>query len=161
MPDDIVYYQQITICNMHIVAGRGLKMNEQGFVPCHHSKHKTGRYLEVSLLILLYHTSGYGYKLKDGLRRFGFQSDDLNLGSLYKGLRKMEKKGSVSSHWQKGKKGPKRRIYEITQEGKEELDEWMTFLKGRKRKIERLIDQYEKTVGEDRVDHEQDTNRQT
>jgi len=132
-------------------------MNGRGFMPCHNNKHNMGRYLEVSLLMLLYHTTGYGYKLKEELKDFGFQVDELNIGSLYKVLRKLEDKGSVSSRWKKGGPGPKRRVYEITHEGKEELDEWIAFLKTRKRKIDTLIRQYEITIHhDDGVDNEND-----
>ncbi|HPF19589.1 MAG TPA: helix-turn-helix transcriptional regulator, partial [Bacillota bacterium] len=89
----------------------------------------------------------YGYGLIEQLASFGFSEAGLNMSTLYRTLRKMENEGLVTSQWEEGGQGPKRRVYEITKDGKNELDQWIGILKIRKSRIEVLINQYdEKTT---------------
>ena len=104
------------------------------------------RFLEVCLLLLLYDEIGYGYGLAERLSSFGFSEDNLNVSTLYRALRKMEKEGFVTSLWEKGGQGPKRRVYEITENGRNELDQWIKILKVRKTRIESLIIKYDERI---------------
>ena len=114
---------------------------------CNGKPHHMERFLEVCLLLLLYDEIGYGYGLIEQLASFGFSEAGLNMSTLYRTLRKMEKEGLVTSQWEEGGQGPKRRVYEITKDGKNELDQWIGILKIRKSRIEVLINQYdEKTT---------------
>jgi len=108
---------------------------------CKH--HKMERYLEVSLLLLLSENESHGYGLIEDLNFFGF-NNELNVGSLYRTLRKMEKDNLVTSHWEKGDSGPRKRVYEITEVGKVELSYWIDIMKLRKQRIENLIERYNK-----------------
>ena len=101
------------------------------------------RFLEVCLLLLLYDEIGYGYGLIEQLASFGFSQDDLNVSTLYRTLRKMEKEKLVTSSWEEGGQGPKRRVYEITESGKNELNQWIGILKVRKSRIESLITKFD------------------
>ena len=110
---------------------------------CNGKPHHMERFLEVCLLLLLYDEIGYGYGLIEQLASFGFSEAGLNMSTLYRTLRKMEKEGLVTSQWEEGGQGPKRRVYEITKDGKNELDQWIGILKIRKSRIEVLINQYD------------------
>jgi DNA-binding PadR family transcriptional regulator len=110
---------------------------------CQGKQHKMERFLEVCLLLLLYDEMGYGYGLIEDLEFFGFSAEELNLGTLYRTLRKMENEALVTSSWEVGGPGPKRRLYEITDAGKQELERWIQVLKVRKVRIERLIAKYD------------------
>jgi len=101
------------------------------------------RLLEICLLLLLFDHEGYGYGLIEQLSDFGFTGDDLNIGSLYRSLRKLEDQELVSSVWEEASGGPKRRVYTITEKGKLELHNWIPVLKQRKARIEQLIETYE------------------
>jgi DNA-binding PadR family transcriptional regulator len=105
--------------------------------------HKMERFLEVCLLLLLYDEAGYGYGLIEQLEYFGFSQEELNVSTLYRTLRKMEKGGLVSSIWEEGGQGPRRRVYEITESGKRNLEQWIKILEIRKARIEKLILKYE------------------
>jgi poly-beta-hydroxybutyrate-responsive repressor len=105
--------------------------------------HKMERFLEVCLLMLLYDEVGYGYGLIEQLEYFGFSQNELNVSTLYRTLRKMEKENLVSSFWEEGGPGPRRRVYEITEGGRKNLDQWINILEIRKSRIERLIKKYE------------------
>ncbi len=112
--------------------------------PCCDTKHqKMERLLEICLLLLLFDGEGYGYGLIEQLSDFGFSGDDLNIGSLYRTLRKMEDQDMVSSVWKEAGQGPKRRVYTITKKGKLELHIWIGVLKERKARIEQVIETYE------------------
>lgn len=102
------------------------------------------RFMEVSLLVLLLEKAGYGYGLIEELAHFGFDPDQLNVSTLYRSLRKMEQEDLVRSKWEAGGQGPRRRVYEITAKGEEELVQWVAILKMRKAGIEQLISRYDK-----------------
>ncbi len=55
---------------------------------------------------------------------FGFEQ--INVGSVYRALRQMEKEGLCSSEWdvQAQEGGPPRRMYAITEEGEAYLEAW-------------------------------------
>lgn len=121
-------------------------MKAEGKIFCNVKPHHMERFLEVCLLLLLYDEIGYGYGLVEQLASFGFSDDDLNVSTLYRTLRKMEKEGLVTSLWEEGGQGPKRRVYEITISGKNELNQWIRILKVRKSRIESLIIKYDEKV---------------
>lgn len=114
-------------------------MKHRKKVDCKH--HKMERYLEVSLLLLLSENESHGYGLIEDLTYFGFE-EELNVGSLYRTLRKMESQDLVISRWEKGDSGPRKRVYKITEAGKEELNYWVEVMKLRKQRIENLIERY-------------------
>ena len=114
---------------------------------CKGKPHHMERFLEVCLLMLLYDKMGYGYGLVNQLYLYGFTENELNVSTLYRTLRKLEKENFVTSMWEEGGPGPKRRVYKITEAGKKELDQWIHILKLRKARIEKLISTYDEKSG--------------
>ena len=106
------------------------------------------RFMEISLLLLLAQEESHGYILAEKLTNFGFSKDGLNIGTLYRTLRKMEKDGYIISKWKEGGQGPKKRVYQITETGKSMLAQLIEMLKNRKKRIEKLIDSYESLKNE-------------
>lgn len=74
------------------------------------------------LLLLLSEAPAHGYELIDRMRPFGFEVGDP--ASVYKTLRQMERDGIVTSHWELPNRGPARRIYALTTDGRDLLDAW-------------------------------------
>jgi Predicted transcriptional regulators len=74
------------------------------------------------LLLLLSETPAHGYELIDRMRPFGFAVGDP--ASVYKTLRQMERDGIVSSEWELPSRGPARRVYALTSDGRDLLDAW-------------------------------------
>lgn len=107
------------------------------------TSHKMERFLEVCLLLLLYDNAGYGYGLVEELSYFGFSEEELNVSTLYRTLRNMEKESLVESFWEEGGQGPKRRVYRISESGKIELNQRISIMKMRKSRIEKLIGRYD------------------
>lgn len=85
----------------------------------------------VLILSLLAEKPMYGYQIAKELKwrsngYFAFKE-----GTLYPTLHRMEKDGLLRSEWQVVEKGPSRKYYHLTEEGKKALAdssrEWATF----------------------------------
>ena len=82
------------------------------------------------LLLLLAEAPAHGYELIERLRPFGFDLGDP--ASVYKTLRLLETEGHVTSAWELSTRGPARRVYSITDDGREMLQAWaLTLAKNR------------------------------
>ncbi len=100
-------------------------------------------FLESCLLVLLHREPGYGYSLMDGLREFGFQTDQMDISILYRALRDLESAELVSGAWGEDSLGPQRRVYTITPLGETTLVEWIESLRQRRKEIEKLEAAYD------------------
>jgi len=100
-------------------------------------------FLQSCLLVLLHHEPGYGYSLMDGLGKFGFQSDQMDISIIYRALRNLEAEGLVSDSWDNSNLGPQRRVYTITPQGEEALAVWIENLRQRRKEIEALEAAYD------------------
>ena len=74
------------------------------------------------LLLLLAEAPAHGYELIERLRPFGFDLSDP--ATVYKTLRLLENDGHVTSEWELSTRGPARRVYSITADGREMLQAW-------------------------------------
>jgi PadR family transcriptional regulator, regulatory protein PadR len=74
------------------------------------------------VLVALREESSYGYVLANRLAEFGFE--EINPGTLYKLLRKMETEGLCESRWDTSNDGPACRVYSVTNEGEAYLVSW-------------------------------------
>lgn len=82
------------------------------------------------LLLLLAESPAHGYELIDRLRPFGFEINDP--AAIYKSLRQMEEEGIVTSSWETSPRGPARRVYCLTSDGRDQLASWaLTLTKNR------------------------------
>jgi len=119
-------------------------MKENSSIFCQNKNQPTERFLEVCLLLLLHEKDDYGYGLSQELPFFGFSDNELNVSTMYRILRRIEKIDLVESTWEESGLGPRRRVYRITEKGKEELSKWIVVLKNRKLNIQKLIDRFER-----------------
>ena len=81
------------------------------------------------LLTLYLHEGIHGYKLKKILK--GYMEDlgiSMNITGLYRHLKLMEERGVVSSEWDTPNKGPAKKQFYLTENGKECLWRWMQTL---------------------------------
>ena len=109
---------------------------------CGSIKNKTGRFIEACLLCLLKEKESYGYSLMENLSDFGFLEDEVDISTIYRQLRALEKENLVVSTWVESDLGPKKRIYNITDLGITKLDDWIIFLDDRKKRITSIICKY-------------------
>ena len=64
-------------------------------------------------VILIWHNQesfSYGYEIMERLAE-EFDFEQINLGSMYRTLRQMEKEGLCNSEWEAPREGPARRMY--------------------------------------------------
>lgn len=89
---------------------------------CHCEGGQPKNFARPCLLLLLSEAPAHGYELIDRMRPFGFEVNDP--ASVYKALRQMERDGIVSSKWELPQRGPARRTYALTSDGRDLLDAW-------------------------------------
>ena len=111
--------------------------------PCSCMLGKLSRLTEpVILLLLKIKGKLHGYKMAECLEEYKISDSLIDMGAMYRILRKLEEEGSVSSEWDVQNQGPARRCYTLSEYGEELLDTWMTILQKRRDSIDRLIKMY-------------------
>ena len=108
----------------------------------HPRQGKQERYIQPSLLLGLLHKSSYGYELIQNIQRFGFVEGQAPPGMIYRHLRQLEEDGLVFSKWETEGTGPAKRVYNITEEGKEVLRIWIDYMRKQAENLEAFIDDY-------------------
>ncbi len=94
------------------------------------------------LLLLLAQKPAHGYELMDQLGRLS-QGMDIAPGLLYRTLRQLEEEGLVRSNWDTGGSGAARRVYELTEEGREYLHAWAVMLRKSREQLDQFLALYE------------------
>jgi poly-beta-hydroxybutyrate-responsive repressor len=82
----------------------------------------------------------HGYLIEEYLRGLGFLS--LEMSTLYRTLRQLEKDGLLDSSWEPGPAGPARRVYNLTDAGRAWLDSWAGILEAYRGMIDRFFGLY-------------------
>ncbi len=92
-------------------------------------------HLETLVLAVLERGEAHGLAIIKRLEEDGSGALRMKEGSLYPALYRLEQSGMVKARWdkpQKGRRGPRRRVYRMTQKGKKHLargrDEWQQFV---------------------------------
>jgi DNA-binding PadR family transcriptional regulator len=123
-------------------------MHKENFKECKGIGFKSSNVLLVSILFSLLTKPSYGYSLLEEIKDTGIETGEIPYGILYRTLRSMEMDGLVKSEWQIEETGPSKRVYKITEEGKEYLIDWAKISKKRVNKILNLVDRIEKILGD-------------
>lgn len=100
------------------------------------------RFIDPCILLLLSQSNSYGYELRENLKEHC--SHEIDFGNLYRTLRRMEEDQWIQSAWKRGDGAPDKRIYSITQEGKEILADAIVSLEKTDRLVHFLFDRYKK-----------------
>lgn len=93
-------------------------------------------YLRPCLLLLLAEGTSHGYELLEALSHVGVERVDP--GGVYRCLRAMDEDGLVASSWEPSAVGPARRIYALTEEGRD----WLHVVAGALAEVERTLGLY-------------------
>lgn len=87
-------------------------------------------HVDALLLAVLADAPGHGYELNQRLLARSGGELDVNEGSLYPALHRLERRGLVASEWSTGD-GRKRRVYRLTRSGRRAAassrEEWRAF----------------------------------
>ena len=100
------------------------------------------RFIEPCILLLLSKNPSHGYGLLEGLEKHC--GEKVDIGNLYRTLRRMEMRGWIESSWDKNEAGPDRRVYSITQDGKEFLEVAVSSLGKTDKLLHRFLGGYQK-----------------
>lgn len=92
-----------------------------------------GALVEPAALAALLHAGGYGYDMRKTILDRTDGEVDVDVGGLYRSLRRLEEEGAVVSRWCDEASGPRRREYELTQQGVELAEQWLDALRARQR----------------------------
>lgn len=97
--------------------------------------------MEPAALAALLHAGGYGYDMRKTILEKTGGAVDVDVGGLYRSLRRLEEEGAVVSRWcdDETASGPRRREYELTQQGVELAEQWLDVLRDRQRLDELLV----------------------
>jgi len=109
------------------------------FRGCDHSPFIGGDILIPAILAALTKEPTYGYSLIEKLEEIGINVSLFHPSIIYRTLRMMEMEGLVTSTWDIRDVGPARRVYSITELGKDFLKSWSISARENLKVIERLI----------------------
>jgi PadR family transcriptional regulator PadR len=123
------------MCNEGHGHGRGCRCSRQvrGFI-------------QPSLLLQLAKKAAHGYELMDSLRSAQGMENLADPGMLYRTLRQFEEDELVISTWDTEGRGPARRVYQITDAGREYLEWWATDIRKTRAQLDQFLAEYESVV---------------
>jgi PadR family transcriptional regulator PadR len=78
--------------------------------------------LEVLILRTLSRGPNHGYGIARWLKKTSAEAFQVEEGALYPALRRMEKKGLLTAHWDVTETGREAKYYSLSKEGKAELE---------------------------------------
>jgi PadR family transcriptional regulator len=100
------------------------------------------RFHEPALLLLLRERPRHGYELIELLPELG--GERVDVGNLYRFLRRLESEGIVESEWHGDLPGPAKRTYSLTPAGVKLLGQWAEALRQSREEVSAFLDRYEK-----------------
>lgn len=101
-----------------------------------------GKIIHACLLCELIEGPNYGYELMSKLESYGIKEQDVNISTLYRCLNKLEDSKLITSSWKESESGPNKKVYSISEEGREHLKIIISFIEDRKKILENVIDRY-------------------
>jgi poly-beta-hydroxybutyrate-responsive repressor len=104
-------------------------------------------YLMAWLLVMLKDLNLHGYEIMKALKEnFAVVSDP---GTVYRALRQLERDGYITSWWDPKEQGPARRIYTLTDPGKDALAIWSAALEQYRTNLDAFFSLYTGTWSRD------------
>jgi len=98
--------------------------------------------MEPGVLLLLREGPAHGYELADELSAI-LAIERVDVGNLYRLLRRLEEDDLVTSEWDDGDGGRAKRVYELTHAGGEVLDDWAPRLVETRDALNRFLDRHD------------------
>lgn len=105
------------------------------------------RYIQASILLGLFSGPSYGYELLSLIQTYGFMDGAPPPGMIYRHLRQMEEDNLVASEWETQDAGAAKRIYTITEEGRQVLAHWVRFMGEKAEKLRHFVGLYHTAAG--------------
>jgi poly-beta-hydroxybutyrate-responsive repressor len=121
------------MCNEGQGHDRGCRCQVRGFI-------------QPKLLLLLAQKPTHGYELMDALRSVQGNENLSDPGMLYRTLRQFETDGLVTSSWNTDAHGPARRVYQLTDSGREYLGLCAADVRATRDQLNQFLAEYESVV---------------
>jgi poly-beta-hydroxybutyrate-responsive repressor len=115
--------------------------NKTGSGECNCKVERVPNFAQPRLLLELAKKTSHGYELIERLGQEGNAPPDP--GNFYRILRSLEDDGFVCSTWDTEKSGPARRMYEITDQGREFLHAWAATICQTHQSLSRFLSEYD------------------
>ena len=100
-------------------------------------------FIQPRLLLLLAKKSSHGYELMEALRAIPGSENLSDPGMMYRTLRQLEQAEILRSAWDTGGRGPARRVYELTNIGREQLETWAAEIRKTRTHLDEFLAEYE------------------
>jgi len=117
------------------------KNKRSGSGECHCKVERVPNFAMPRLLLELAKKTSHGYELIERLGQEGNPTPDP--GNFYRMLRSLEEEGLVCSTWDTQNSGPARRVYELTDQGREFLHAWAVTINQTHQSLGRFLSDYE------------------
>ncbi len=107
-----------------------------------------GRWALIEPLVLaaLVAEPRHGYELAQAIEDMTGGALPVDLGGLYRTLRRLEAEGFVTSEWEDAEAGPQRRRYEVTEDGVAMLRHWRGHLEASRDLFARAVEAVDEAV---------------
>ena len=122
-----------------------LTMSHGNQCHCNHHRHPLPErgWVQFLLLLMINEQPMHGYQLNEVLEERGLvRKDRFKTGSLYTILNRMEENELLTSHQEESEEGRPRRVYAITETGKNRLKAGLEHMLRRKRLLDELEQYY-------------------
>ena len=108
--------------------------------------HSRIRLVEPALMVLLENGPLHGYALMEKLTE-AFSISVMNPNQVYRTLRSLEGMGAIASSWDEDdSQGPPRRVYQLTNDGREMLDFQIKDLEETRKMLDRVLEEHNKAA---------------
>jgi PadR family transcriptional regulator, regulatory protein PadR len=108
-----------------------------------------GALVEPAALAALLRSGAHGYDLRRSISELTGGEIEVDVGGLYRVLRRLEEEGFLESRLAEGGGGPQRREYELTAEGRELAEDWVWQLRERSRIATLLVESLEQALSQE------------
>ncbi len=123
----------------------------------HHGPHPERGWVQFLLLMLLNEEPKHGYQLAEELQTRGYVREGrFKTGSLYTILNRMENKEILTSKHEESEAGRPRRVYSITEDGREHLKNGLQYMLRRKQFLDEMEKYYRLHFPEPATDGEKE-----
>jgi PadR family transcriptional regulator PadR len=108
--------------------------------PCSCEMGNLYRFVEpIVLLSLALLKTAHGYTIAQEAEKYAVTHAGVDVAAVYRALRRFEQMGYASSEWVTAESGPARRVYTLTDGGREHLRQWTVLLEDIKGTLSQII----------------------
>ena len=108
---------------------------------------RLSRMVEPTILYLLASgAAAHGYDLITAANQLGLSEVEIDAGAVYRCLRQLEAEGCVVSTWDTAGAGPARRVYQLTDLGRQRLIGWTQVIGQRGQAMQQFVQQCQQLI---------------